>query len=52
MYSFFAFAFKVCKKGYYYPKKFHDKYQYVYLKTAEFFAEFNKFIDAGFQNWS
>ena len=49
MYSFFAFAFKVCKKCYYDPKKFFlEKYQYRYQKNAEFYADF-KFVDAGFQ---
>jgi hypothetical protein len=48
---FFAFAFKVCKKGYYDPKKFFlQKYQYGYLKNAEFCADF-KFVDAGFQKY-
>jgi hypothetical protein len=46
---FFAFAFKVCKKCYYDPKKiFLGKYQYGYQKNAEFCADF-KFVDAGFQ---
>ncbi len=46
---FFAFAFKVCKKCYYDPKKiFPEKYQYGYKKNAEFYAD-SKFVDAGFQ---
>jgi hypothetical protein len=49
MYSFFAFAFKVCKKCYYDPKYFFlEKYQYGYQKDVEFYADF-KFVDAGFQ---
>ena len=37
MYSFFAFAFKVCKKCYYDPKIFFlEKYQYGYQKTQNF----------------
>jgi hypothetical protein len=48
MYSFFAFAFKVCKKCYYDLKKnFLEKYQYGNQKNAEFYAD-SKFIDAGF----
>ncbi len=40
MYSFFAFAFKDCKKCYYDPKKlFLDKYQDGY-QNAEFYADF------------
>jgi hypothetical protein len=36
MYSFFAFAFTVCKKCYFDPKKFfREKYQYV-CKNQEF----------------
>jgi hypothetical protein len=36
MYSFFAFAFKVCKKCYYDPKNlFLEKVQYGYQKNAE-----------------
>jgi hypothetical protein len=43
---FFAFAFKVCKKCYYDPKKFFlEKYHYGYQKNAEFYADFN-FVDA------
>ncbi len=46
---FFAYAFKVCKKCYYDPKKFFlEEYQYGYQKNAEFYADF-KFVDAGFQ---
>ena len=46
MYIFFAFAFKVCKKCYYDPKKFFlEKYKYGYQKNAEFYADF-KFVDA------
>ena len=46
---FSAFAFKVCKKCYYDPKKFFlEKYQYGYQKNAEFYADF-KFVDARFQ---
>ena len=45
MYSFFAFAFKVCKKRYYDKKCFLEKYQYGYQKNAEFYADF-KFVDA------
>jgi hypothetical protein len=49
---FFAFAFKVCKKCYYYLKNFFfEKYHYGYQKNAEFYADF-KFIDAGFQKCS
>ena len=49
MYSFFAFAFKVCKKCCNDPKKnFLEKYQDGYQKNAEFHADF-KFVDAGFQ---
>ncbi len=49
---FFAFAFKVCKKLYYDPKKFFlEKYHYGYQKNAEFYADF-KFVDAGFQKCS
>ncbi len=52
MYSFFAFAFKVCKKFYYDPKKFFlEKYHYGYQKNAEFYADF-KFVDAGFRKCS
>jgi hypothetical protein len=52
MFSFFAFAFKVCKKCYYYPKKiFLEKYHYGYRKNAEFYADF-RFVDAGFQKCS
>ncbi len=41
---FFAFAFQVCKKCYYDPKKnILDKYQYGYQKNAEFYADF-KFV--------
>ncbi len=48
---FFAFAFKVCKKCYYDPKKFFlEKYQYGYQKNAEFYADF-EFVDAGFQKY-
>ncbi len=37
MYSFFAFAFKVCKKCYYDPKKiFLEKYKSGYQKTQNF----------------
>ncbi len=37
MYSFFVFAFKVCKKCYYDPKNFFlEKYQYGYKKTQNF----------------
>ena len=43
--DFFAFAFKVCKKCYYDPKFFLEKYQYMYKKNAEFYADF-KFVDA------
>ncbi len=43
---FFAFAFKVCIKCYYDPKKiFIEKYQDGYQKNAEFYADF-KFVDA------
>ncbi len=46
MYSFFAFAFKVCKKCYYDLKKlFLEKYRYGYHKNAEFYADF-KCVDA------
>ncbi len=46
MCSFFAFAFKVCKKCYYDPKiYFLEKYHYRYQKNAEFYADF-KFVDA------
>ncbi len=49
MYSFFAFAFKECKKFYYDPKKFFlEKYQYGYQNNAEFYADF-KFVDVSFQ---
>jgi hypothetical protein len=49
---FFAFAFKVCKKCYYDPKKiFLEKYHYGYQKNAELYADF-KFVDAGFQKCS
>jgi hypothetical protein len=45
MYSFLAFAFKVCKKCYYDPKYFFLE------KNAEFYADF-KFVDEGFQKCS
>ena len=46
MYSFFAFAFKVCKKCYYDPTTFFlEKYHYGYKKNAEFYTDF-KFVDA------
>ncbi len=46
MYSFFAFAFKVCKKCYYDPKQFFlDKISMWVSKNAEFYADF-KFADA------
>jgi hypothetical protein len=49
---FFAFAFKVCKKCYYDPKKFFlEKFHYGNQKNAEFYADF-KFVDAGFQKCS
>ncbi len=52
MYNFFAFAFKVCNKCYYDPKKFfREKYHDGYQKNAEFYADF-KFVDAGFQKCS
>ncbi len=45
MYSFFAFALKVCKSCYYDPKVFGEKYQYGHQKNEEFYADF-KFVDA------
>jgi hypothetical protein len=45
MYSFFAFAFKVCKKCYFDPKKLFLKNINMGLKNAEFYADF-KFADA------
>ncbi len=41
MYSFFAFAFKVCKNCYYDPKNFSIWVS----KNAEFYADF-KIVDA------
>jgi hypothetical protein len=50
IYSFFAFAFKVCKKCYYNPKQiFLEKYHNGYRKNAEFYSDF-KFVDAAFRN--
>ncbi len=43
--DFFAFAFKVCKKCYYDPKKFFLKNINTGIKNAEFYADF-KFVDA------
>ncbi len=42
MYSFFPFAFKICKNCQYDPNNFfHEKYQYRYQKNAEFYADFS-----------
>ncbi len=43
MYSFFAFAFKVCKKCYYVPKNFLLKN--IIMGIKKFYADF-KFVDA------
>ncbi len=54
MYSFFAFAFKVCKKCYYDPKKiFIEKYQYGYqtFKNQNFMLISNSLMQA-FRNAS
>ena len=46
IYSFFAFAFKVCKKCYYDPKIFFlENYHYGYKKNAKLYADF-KYVDA------
>ena len=45
MYSFFAFAFKICKKCNYDPKNFFLKNINMGIKNAEFYADF-KFVNA------
>jgi hypothetical protein len=48
MYSFLAFAFKVYKKCYYYPKSANitQKYQYGYKKTQNFMLISNSLMPA------
>ncbi len=51
MYSFFPFAFKICKKCYYDPKKnFLKNINMGSKKTTEFYADF-QFVDANLNKW-
>ncbi len=45
MYSFFAFAFKVCKKCYYYAKENFVKNINIGINNTELYADF-KIVDA------